>query len=325
MSKKKKSGGKKLTAQQLQIEILKFLLQRPKKQFSPSQIVDELRVSNSKDSAEHALRQLVQVGSVEEQTLNRYGISLHKLISAFDETEADENPNRPAIKEKTDAPQRRLHEPARSSASKSRKTIEGRVDMTRTGAAYIITDQMDTDVYVPPKYINGALNGDTVQVLLFSQPPRPSRGRPQRKPEGEILQVLKRANEIFMGTLRFSRKYAMFLPDNPNVPTDIYVPLEACAEAKDGDKVVVAVTDWQEGKGRVPIGKVSQVLGKVGGSDFEMKKILINYGFPLQHSEEAEAEAANIPDTIPAQEIERRYDFRDVLTFTIDPEDAKDF
>lgn len=137
--------------------------------------------------------------------------------------------------------------------------------------------------------------------------------------------MLKRANEIFLGTIRFSRKYAMFLPDNPNIQTDIYVPLEACGEAADGDKVVVAITDWQEGKGRVPIGKVTQVLGAMGGNDFEMKKILINYGFPLQHSEEAEAEAARIPDTIPPQEIERRHDFRDVLTFTIDPEDAKDF
>ena len=150
-------------------------------------------------------------------------------------------------------------------------------------------------------------------------------GMPARKPEGEILLVLKRANEIFLGTIKFSRKYAMFLPDNPNIQTDIYVPLEACGKAADGDKVVVAITDWQEGKGRVPIGKVTQVLGTIGGNDFEMKKILINYGFPLQHTEEAEAEAARIPDTISPQEIEMRRDFRDILTFTIDPEDAKDF
>jgi len=160
---------------------------------------------------------------------------------------------------------------------------------------------------------------------LFPPPPARRRGMPARKPEGEILLVLKRANEIFLGTIKFSRKYAMFLPDNPNIQTDIYVPLEACGKAADGDKVVVAITDWQEGKGRVPIGKVTQVLGTIGGNDFEMKKILINYGFPLQHTEEAEAEAARIPDTISPQEIEMRRDFRDILTFTIDPEDAKDF
>jgi ribonuclease R len=163
--------------------------------------------------------------------------------------------------------------------------------------------------------------------MLFAAPPfRGKRGAPiQRKPEGEIIEVLKRANEFFIGTLRISRKYALFLPDNPNVPTDIFIPIESIADAQDGDKVVVKVVDWQEGKGRVPIGKVTQALGKIGGNDFEMKKILINAGFQLQHSEEAEREAERIPDTISPQEIERRRDFRDILTFTIDPEDAKDF
>ncbi len=197
--------------------------------------------------------------------------------------------------------------------------------MTRTGAAYIVSEMLDTDVYVSPKHVNGALNGDTVQVLLFPAPPMRRGGQPMRKPEGEVLMVLKRAHEIFMGTLRISRKYALFLPDNPNMPTDIFVPLEACNGGQDGDKVVVQVTDWQEGKGRVPVGKVNQVLGKVAGNDFEMKKILVNQGFPLQHSEEAEAEAARIPEKISPQEIQRRRDFREVLTFTIDPEDAKDF
>jgi ribonuclease R len=173
--------------------------------------------------------------------------------------------------------------------------------------------------------VNGALNGDIVQVLLFPAPPRHRGGQPMRKPEGEVISVTKRANEFFLGTIRLSRKYALLIPDNPNMLTDIFVPLEACREARDGDKVVVKITDWQEGKGRVPIGKVTQVLGNVAGNDFEMKKILINQGFQLEHSEEAEAEAAKIPETISPQEIERRRDFRDILTFTIDPEDAKDF
>jgi ribonuclease R len=160
---------------------------------------------------------------------------------------------------------------------------------------------------------------------MFSAPPRRKGGAPIRKPEGEIVAVLKRANEFFIGTLRKSRKYALFLPDNPNMPVDIYVPLEACGDARDGDKVVVRVTDWQEGKGRVPIGKVTQTLGELGGNDFEMKKILVNQGFPLSHTDEAVAEAERIPENISPQEIARRRDFRETLTFTIDPEDAKDF
>lgn len=324
MTKKKKFGGKKLTAQQLQIEILKFLLGHPKKQFSPQQITEQLRVENNNDSAEHALRQLLEVGSVAEFSLNRFGIALSKLTSApVEEEEATEKPYK--NREERNREDRSRVEKYKSPASKTRKVIEGRVDMTRTGAAYIVSELLDTDVYVSPKYVNGALNGDTVQVLLFPAPPQRRSGQPMRKPEGEVLQVLKRANEFFLGTLRISRKYALFLPDNPNIQTDIYVPLEACSDARDGDKVVIRVTDWQEGKGRVPIGKVTQVLGNVTGNDFEMKRILINQGFQLQHSEEAEAEAARIPETISPQEIERRRDFRDVLTFTIDPEDAKDF
>lgn len=334
MTKKKKNGGKRLTAQQLQIEILKFLLGHPKKSFAPRQITDQLRVENNRDSTEHALLQLVQAGSVAQFAEGKFGIALGRLTGAEDDSRTPAPGSEVKTTKTTEAQDSRFgkskSEPSSSHRTPvSRKIIEGRVDMTRTGAAYIVTDMMDTDVYVPPKYVNSALNGDTVRVLLFA--PAPYRGvrrgvsQTQRKPEGEVLEVLKRANEFFIGTIRLNRKYALFLPDNPNVPTDIFLPIEAIAGAEDGDKVVVKVTDWQEGKGRVPVGKVTQVLGKIGGNDFEMKKILINAGFQLTHSEEAEREAARIPETISPQEIQLRRDFRDILTFTIDPEDAKDF
>ncbi len=329
MTKKKKSGGKKLSAQNLQIEILKFLLTHSQKRFSPRQITDQLRIINNKDSAEYALSQLVLAGSVAEYAENKFGIALHKLTTDDKGPEETKTIDKPAGKQKPDreagAASPKFGGRAVERPSTQRKFIEGRVDMTRTGAAYIISELQDTDIYVPPKYVNGALNGDTVRVLLFPAPPRRKGGQQMRKPEGEIVAVLKRANEFFIGTLRKGRKYAMFLPDNPNMPVDIYIPPEACGDARDGDKVVVRVTDWQEGKGRVPIGKVTQTLGEIGGNDFEMKKILINQGFELSHSEEAEAEAARIPENISAQEIARRRDFRDTLTFTIDPEDAKDF
>jgi len=317
MTKKKKSGDKKLTAKNLQIELLKFLLTQPKKQFAPMQLAAILRLENNKDSVIHALHQLVHVGSVNMLKDGKFGIALERL------TAADAPVEKPVSKKED----KKMPLQRRSAAS-LQKTIEGRVDMTRTGAAYIVTDSLDTDVYIAPKYLNGALNGDTVSVLLFPQQIRRGgrgRGTSERKPEGEVLKVLKRANEFFIGTLRKSRKYALVLPDNPNMPVDIYVPLEGCGDARDGEKVVVRITDWQEGKGRVPIGKVTQTLGEAGGNDFEMNKILINAGFELIHSEAAMAEAAAIPENISPQEIERRRDFRDVLTFTIDPEDAKDF
>ncbi len=205
------------------------------------------------------------------------------------------------------------------------KQYEGRVDMTKTGAGYIVNDTIQSDIYVAQRNIHGALHGDIVVVELY--PPRPQRRRSDepRKPEGEVVKILKRANEFFIGTLRKSHKYCILIPDNPNMPVDVLVPLDQAGEARDGDKVVVRITDWQEGRRNVPVGKVTQVLGAAGGHEFEMKKILINAGFELTHSDEAMEEAAGIPDNISPQEIERRRDFRDVLTFTIDPEDAKDF
>jgi ribonuclease R len=350
MTKKKQKSSRKLTAQDLQIAILKLLLANPKKQYAPRQIIDQLGIENNKDSVDHALNQLVQTGSVMESSLQKYGIVLQRLIQVSDESDAPETEPKPLkrVKRAVETNMEDIDEPTekapdaepfdlnrvpraiekpRRTTDKARKVIQGRVDMTRTGAAYIVSELQDTDIYVPNKYVNGALHGDTVEVLLFPAPPRVNqrRGQSVRKPEGEILRVLKRANEFFIGTIRLNRKYALFYPDNPNMPIDVYIPLEQISTAKDNDKVVIKITDWQEGKGRVPVGAVTEVLGVVGGNDFEMKKILVNAGFELSHSEESMREADSIPETVPDQEIERRRDFRDVLTFTIDPEDAKDF
>jgi ribonuclease R len=316
MTRKKKDGNPKLSARDLQIEVLKFLLAQPKKEFSARQLMQLLKVENNKDSVNHALLYLVEAGSVVERSEGKFTAALDRLTKVPDTVT---EPEKKSVKDKYSA---KTPLPGHSLAG--RKIIEGRVDMTRTGAAYIVSEMLDTDVYVAPKYVNGALNNDTVRVLLFSTSPR-RHGRPLRNPEGEVLEVIKRAREFFIGTLRVSRKYAMLLPDDPTMPVDIYIPLEARGEARDGEKVVVRVTDWQEGKGRVPIGKVTQVLGDIGGNDFEMKKILINAGFDLSHTEEAIAEAEAIPETISPLEIELRRDFREVLTFTIDPEDARDF
>jgi ribonuclease R len=326
MAKRNTTPRRKLTAKNLQIEILRYLLSNPRKRLTARQIIEHLGVENNKDAVDHAVNQLVQAGSVFVFPGEKFGVALERLTGPEDPEEA---PTPKAVLRRTvetdPLADSRITRLTRSTPKRGpEKFIEGRVDMTRTGAAYIVTDDLDTDVYVSPKYVNGALHGDTVKVLLFPTSPR-HRNAPDRKPEGEVAQVLKRNNEHFIGTLNIGRKYALLTPDNANLHTDIYVGLDDIADAEHGDKVVVQITDWQEGMGRMPIGKVTQGLGKAGGSEFEMKKILINAGFELRASDEALAEAERIPNTIPAQEIERRRDFRDVLTFTIDPEDAKDF
>jgi ribonuclease R len=388
MSKKTKKGGKKLSAQELQIQILRFLLAHSKKRYSARHIIEHLAIDNSKDSVVYALEQLQSKGSVEVFSEERYGVALQHLLVDDVFAEEENSPikefkkSKPRLPLKEDISNEIVHKteenqpsepfsfekkpsihkkaiwedatenlaiaekpsnfeafidkdnkktkgktPAKSSDF-GRKIVEGRMDMTRTGSGYVQADSEESDIFVPVKYMNSALHGDIVQVTLFASRPQIGRSRNTqivRKPEGEVTKIVKRATEHFIGTIRMSRKYALFLPDNPNMPTDVYVPLEECLTAKDGEKVVVQVTDWQEGSKRVPLGRVTSVLGAVGGNDFEMKKILIGQGFELEHSEAAIAEAMKIPDDISPNEIAIRRDFRDVLTFTIDPEDAKDF
>ncbi len=307
------SGGRKLTAQALQVAILQYLLAHPKKALTARQIGVDLKLDNNKDAIEHAIARLVMAGSVTPYPNDKFGVALDRLTLQ----------ERPAPKPGRGADQTVKKEQQRSKRAPD-TFITGKVDMTRTGAAYVVTDDMDSDVYVSPRYVNNALNGDLVRVLLFQRSPQ-RRGGPARKPEGEIVEVLHREQDHFIGTLQMGKKHAVLVVDNMYMHTDLYVPLESTAGALHGDTVVVRVTDWQEGKGRMPMAKVTKNLGRAGGNDFEMNKILINAGFELEPSPEALAEAGNIPAAIPDQEIARRRDFRDVLTFTIDPEDARDF
>lgn len=341
-----KKNSKKLSAFALKSAALRYLLAHPKKSFSPRQLAGLLKIDNNKDSVEHALRQLEMNGSVNEVKAGKFSAVYGNDSAPAQtfETEPDESAQPEFVKKparsierkafskdaksfsKEEKPDRFQKNDQKSPKKAGRKVVEGVVDMTRTGAAYVINDTTVSDIYVPQRYMGGAINGDTVRVEIFpEQPRRHRRDVGPRKPEGQIVAVLKRATEFFIGTLRKSRKYGIMMPDNPNMPVDILVPLEQCGDARDGDKVVVRITDWQEGRRNVPVGKVTQTLGTAGGNDFEMKKILINAGFELTHADDALAEAAAIPDNISPQEIERRRDFRDILTFTIDPEDAKDF
>jgi ribonuclease R len=349
MSKQKKSA-KKLPAQLLQIEILRYLLSFPHKRLTARQLIQSIPVDNNRDSVEHALEKLREAGSVEYFEGDKYGVALQKLTRTdpfeapvnitladpLDEVEVPESAFLPKNKKNRDPRQMQADQKLAKQANQAKqaqtrqarpvgKTIEGRVDMTRSGTAYIVSELQDSDVFVSARHLNGALHGDIVRVSLFAADRRRNSSATQRRPEGQVISVVKRAHEIFMGTLHRHLRYAIVTPENTAMATDIFVPLEASADAQDGDKVVVRVTDWREGTTHAPIGKVTQVLGAVGGNNFEMQKILINAGFELSHSEEVMAEAEAIPVRIPEMEIAMRRDFRTVLTFTIDPEDAKDF
>ncbi len=205
-----------------------------------------------------------------------------------------------------------------SSKTTERATDEGIVDMTRTGSAYIVIEDKEQDVHVSPKYLGNALHGDKVKVQSW-------RPRGRRVPEGEIVEVLERARQYFIGTLSQSKKYTFVLPDRENMPVDIIVYSEGLNGATDGDKVVVKIIKWHGNGVKSPVGEVTSVLGKSGSSDIEMKSILINNGFNLEFPPEVLKETDQFQDFIEEAEIAKRRDMRPITTFTIDPHDAKDF
>lgn len=196
-------------------------------------------------------------------------------------------------------------------------TVTGIVDMKQTGKAYVITPDLPEDVFIGPGNTHHALHGDKVRVHLFPK-------RANRKTEGEIVEIVERAKKQFAGIVHVSKGFAYLEPDSANVPVDIYIPLGSLKGAGNGEKAVAVITDWPK-RSANPVGEIIHVLGQPGNNNVEMNAILAEFDFPLAFPKTAEAEAAKIKNEVPADEIERRRDFRDVWTCTIDPADAKDF
>jgi ribonuclease R len=203
-------------------------------------------------------------------------------------------------------------------AAEKSNSIEGRISMKQTGKAYLIPVNAEIeDVFIASNNTARALNGDIVKVHLFP-------ARKGRRPEGRVIEIVKRDKEFFVGTIKEAKNISYFIPDNINMPIEMLIPNAELHGAKTGQKVVVKITEWSE-HARNPFGEVVQILGYPGNNDVEMFSILIDQNFNPSFSKEAEEEAAKIPLTIPSQEISTRRDFRNVFTLTIDPSDAKDF
>lgn len=215
---------------------------------------------------------------------------------------------------------KRIEEPERGKyrAIPSQNYFKGIVDVTGKGNAYVICDDLDDDVFIPANLLNKALHGDEVEVYVF-----PKR-KYSKKTEGEITQVLKRKKIQFVGIVEMHPNFAFILATDFRMYTDIFVPKNKLGEAKDGEKVIVEITDWPE-KADSPYGKVLEVLGKPGEHNTEMHAILAEYGLPYDFPLEVEHFANKLDTSITEEEIAKRRDFRKVLTFTIDPRDAKDF
>jgi len=201
---------------------------------------------------------------------------------------------------------------------RAKVTAEGRVDMTQRGSAYIICDDLEHDIHVASRHVGSALHGDRVKVEYSPDTKR-------LKPEGRIVEVIKRATESFIGTIHVSQKFAFVIADSRRMPIDIYVPPKKIKGAADGEKVIVQITEWHNDEKRSPTGRVTMVLGEAGSHDIEMKSILIQQGFNLEFPPAVINQADSFPTEITERNIAKRRDFRDITTFTIDPDTAKDF
>ena len=199
----------------------------------------------------------------------------------------------------------------------SQDYFEGTIDMTSRRTAYFISPDIEEDVFIPTNNLNHALDKDKVKVYVYNR-------RRGKRPEGEVIEVLERNKTEFVGVIDIQKNFAFVTTANAKMYTDIFIPIDKYNGAEQGDVVVVKIEDWPK-KADSPFGSVINVLGKPGEHDTEIHAILAEYGLPYDFPVEVEVFAQKIDTTIQENEVAKRRDMRDTLTYTIDPKDAKDF
>ena len=199
----------------------------------------------------------------------------------------------------------------------SQQYYEGVVDMTSRKTGYFVCDELENDVFIPFINLNHALDGDKVKAYVYDR-------RSSRKPEAEVIEIIERHKKEFVGVVDIQKNFGFVTTANAKMYTDIFIPKNKLAEAEHGDVVLVKLEDWPV-KADSPFGSVIKVLGKPGEHNTEIHAILAEYGLPYDFPIEVEAYANKLDTQITPEEIKKRRDMRKVLTFTIDPKDAKDF
>lgn len=195
--------------------------------------------------------------------------------------------------------------------------ITGIVEMNSKGFGFIRSEDLSEEIFVSQRNLNHALHGDEVKVYLFAK-------KKSAAMEGEVVHIIKRARETFVGTVEISGAFAFLVPDHRHMPYDIFIPLQHLNGAEDGQKAVAKMTDWPD-KAKNPFGTIIEVLGDSGDNETEIHAIMAEFELPMNFDADVLREAELIPEEITEKEIKTRKDFRNITTFTIDPEDAKDF
>ncbi len=196
--------------------------------------------------------------------------------------------------------------------------FDGVLDHVNARFGFVRVANQDSDIYVDTKYLNGALDGDTVKVRTWENSSR------KNNKEGEVIEIIERRNNEIVGNIQLTNFHGFVTPDSKKLYEDIFVPKGYQGHAVDGDKVIVKIKNWATGSKKSE-GNIIEVLGKAGENNAEMHAILAEFGLPIHFPKEVETEADKIPVKITDRDIKSRKDFREITTFTIDPVDAKDF
>ncbi|MEJ7587538.1 MAG: ribonuclease R [Ferruginibacter sp.] len=197
-------------------------------------------------------------------------------------------------------------------------SVKGKLDISRSGMGYVIVEGTERDIVVRPNDFNHAFHGDTVTVQISDDSGR------GRRTEGKITDVAERARTTFIGNMQVNKNVAFFVAASEKPIPDFYIPVEKLNGAVDGDRVVARLVKWGK-TDKKPEGEVVSILKAEDVNDMAMKEILLESGFPLVFEEDVQQAAMELSETITREELKKRKDCRDILTFTIDPVDAKDF
>ncbi len=287
MNKKRNRNQKTHQPDNLKAQIRNVFTDKPKKRYNAKQLIKRLELEASVNAVKNILDELHREGLLYETGDNKF--RLDRSVVSGD-----------------------------SSGEINVTTYTGFVDMTRSGAAYIITEESEIDIYVPSRYTNGAFDGDTVIVEVRKTPGR-------KKPEGKIKEVIKRKHTHVMGALHIFERYGVVVPLLHDRSPKVHINTSELEEIENGTYVIAEITNWGMSQNKGIWGRITRILDKSSENEIAMQGIIASNGFEIEFPIEVIDEVSEIEGNITSKDVNERRDFRNVLTFTIDPLTAKDF
>lgn len=290
MAKRNKIKGKTFKSNSLKTFIFKYFLKNPKKRMDAGSLRKKLKIGNPRDAINQVLDLLVKENAIRHAGERKY------VLKRRNEDRSSQG---------------------KGKKSSKKRLLTGQVDSIKSGAAYIIIENYEKDVYVPARHLKSAINGDIVEVEV-----KEVRGK---NPEGRVRNILKRNMPQIIGTLEINRRHGVIIPANKRINLEVLIKKKDTGDASNGDRVIVTITDYGNAENPTIWGEVDRVVTELSPHDYTMESILVDNGFSSDYPAAVKKEVEKFSDKISEDEIAKRRDFRETLTFTIDPDTAQDF